>query len=208
MPKLPDPPPPDRLGAIPPALTTLAADTQLWRVYYQGGAHPTTWEVFREWGPTGSRFDAHEPPPSSQPGRAVLYTAGDALTCLAEVFQDTRRVLRARGSPALVAFRTTRALRLLDLTGPWATRIGASGTIATGPHGRARRWARALFDAYPGVDGLLYRSSMNGQGLCQALWAPAREALPASPTLNRRLDDPLLFDTLRGACAKLGYRLF
>ncbi len=207
MAKLPEPPDAAVLTAIPPEIAVVTRTTQFYRVYFQGGQHPTTWETFREWGPTGSRFDAHDPPPSVQADRAVLYAAGDLDTCLAEVFQDLRVVHRTRGAPALVGFYPARPLRLLDLTGTWITRIGASAAIATGPHGRARRWARALHAAYPGVDGVLYRSSMNGKGFCQALWAPARGALPASPSLNRRLDDPVLFDTLRGACANIGYGL-
>lgn len=207
MPKLPEPPPVPALAAVPPDVVEIAAGTSLWRVYFQAGAHPTTWETFRSWGPTGSRFDPHEPPPALQPERAVLYAAGDVKTCIAEVFQDYRRVERARDAPALVGFATTRPLRLLDLTGVWPTRAGASGAIATGPHARAQRWARAIFAAYAGIDGMQYRSSMNGRGLCRALWAPAQSALPASPRLHRRLDDPVLYDTLRVACADIGYGL-
>ena len=208
MPKLPDPPDVAALAAIPPAIATLAPSSQLYRIYFQAGPHPTTWDAFRTWGPTGSRFDPHEPPPCVQPDRAVLYAAGDLPTCLAEVYQDFRVVNRARAAPALVGFHPSRPLRLLDLTGTWITRVGASGAIATGPRDRARRWARALHAAYPDVDGLLYRSSMNGAGLCTALWSPAQDALPASPALHRRLDDPVLHATLRVTCAKIGYALF
>lgn len=188
-------------------LHELPANTLLWRIYFQGGPHPTTWQSFREWGPTGSRFDPHEPPPALQPDRAVLYAAVHGLTCIAEVYQDYRRVNRTRGAPALVGFRTTRALRLLDLTGTWTTRVGASMALSTGPHDRARRWARAFFAAWPDVDGVWYGSSMNGHQPCAALWAPARDALPPHPELHRRLDDPVLHSTLADACGRLGYAL-
>ena len=147
MSKLPDPPPLAKLAAVGPEVYPLPADFRLWRIYFQAGPHPTTWQTFRAWGPTGSRFDPHEPPPRLQPDRAVLYAAVEGLTCVAEVFQDYRRVNRSRGAPALAAFRTTRPLRLLDLTGEWTTKIGASMAISTGPHERARRWARAFFAA-------------------------------------------------------------
>jgi hypothetical protein len=207
MSKFPDPPPAATLASLSPEVHELPAGARLWRIYFQGGAHPTTWETFRAWGPTGSRFDPQEPPPSVQPHRCVVYTAGDVNTCLAEVYQAYRKVHRSRDAPALVAFATTRPLRLLDLTGLWPTRAGASGAIATGPHVRAQRWARAIYAAYPGLDGLIYRSSMNGRGVCHALWAPAKDAIPRSPLFHRRLEDPVLYDALRVACANIGYVL-
>lgn len=205
MPKLPEPPPVADLVALGPEVRTVPAEALLWRVYFQGGAHPTTWDAFREWGPSGARFDPHEPPARSQPDRAVLYTAMDGLTCFAEVFQDHRRVHRSRGAPALVAFRTTRPLRLLDLCGNWTTRAGASSAICSGPRARARRWARAFWEAWPDLDGLLYASSMNGHALSEALWGRARDALPARPAFHRRLDDPVLHSTVLDACARLRY---
>src|SRR5271166_4552927 len=94
------PEPPSRLG-LPPETTVLPAGARLWRVYFTGGAYPGAWNAFRYFGPSESRFDHHEPPPRVQ-ARGILYAAGDATTCLAEVFQATRVIDRAASAPWLV----------------------------------------------------------------------------------------------------------
>ena len=98
-------------------------------------------------------------------------------------------------------------LQLLDLTGTWPTAAGASMAIASGPRARARRWSQAIHSAFPGVDGLLYCSSMNANQPCVALYERARKAMPASPLHNRLLTDPNLLTTLKNACADLNYLL-
>jgi hypothetical protein len=56
----------------------------------------------------------------------------DAKTCLAEVFQMTRRIDRAFQSPWLSVFESAQPLRVLDLAGDFATGMGASMAIHTG----------------------------------------------------------------------------
>lgn len=112
--------------------------------------------------PTGPLLQAgstihHDPPPHRQE-RAILYAAIEGPTCLAEVFQDTRVIDRHRNDPWLAAFVIAGALDLLDLTGTWPTRAGASMAINSGPRPGAQRWARAVWDAYPVVHGLYYPS--------------------------------------------------
>ena len=70
-------------------------------------------------------------------------------------------------------------LRLLDLTGPWPTRAGASMLLASGPRGRARDWSRQVYAAYPQIQGLWYPSSMHAHARSAALYERARAALPA-----------------------------
>ncbi len=174
-----------------------------------GGSHPTSWGQFRAWGPTEARFDHHLPPPSYQ-AREILYGAigpKGALTALAEVFQGTRTVDRAFNNPFLTSFDTTRELRLLDLTGVWPTRAGASTAISSGQKARARRWSQAFHTAFPDVDGLLYGSSMHANEPCVALYERAAKAMPASPSTNRMLVDPNMLTILKNGCADLNYLL-
>jgi len=209
MAKLPEPPAPEALARLGPAIQVLPAGTRIVRIFFLGGAHPTSWNQFRAWGPTDARFDHQLPPPSNQ-AREILYGAVGAqggLTAIAEVFQETRVVDRAWKSPCLVSFEAASDLQLLDLTGIWPTAAGASMAMASGPRARARRWSQAIHEAFPGVDGLLYGSSMNGNQPCTALYERARRAMPASPLLNRMLTDPTLLTVLKNACADLGYAL-
>ena len=136
-----------------------------------------------------------------------MYTAEHGLTCLAEVFQDTRLIDRAARDPWLVAFELRHEVRLLDLTGSWPTRIGASMAISSGPRPRAQRWSRAIYGAYPAVQGILYPASMHGNRPAVALYERAAPALPRSPAFHRPLLDPVLLPVLAQAAHDLGYGL-
>lgn len=210
MAKLPQPPPASVLAGIVADMHILPAGTLVWRVYSQGGAHPTTWGQFRAWGPAATaRFD-HHVPPAGLHVREVLYGAigaDAAATALAEVFQVTRIIDRVHGSHALAAFQTIADLNLLDLRGTWPTRAGASMALASGPRPRARQWSRAIYVAYPHADGLLYPSSMNRNEPCIALYERALRAMPSHPLFNRSLSDPSFQCLLKNACSSLGYRL-
>jgi len=206
LPKFPEPPPPEELAKVVPELRVLAPGAEVWRLYRRGGRHPNLWSTFRAYGPTHARFDHHLPPPSVQE-RKVLYAAEHGPTCLVEVFQDTRVIDRAARSPWLVAFATARELTLLDLTGPWPTRAGTSMALATGPRPRARRWARAIHDAYPSVEGLYYPSSMAANRPALALFERAESALPRAPLFHRPLTDPALLTVLKKVSREYGYGL-
>jgi hypothetical protein len=207
--KFPEPPPPTILASLGAAIRVIPPGTQVWRIYFQGGAHPTTWGQFRAWGPTDARFDHHLPPPSFQ-RREILYGAlgpHAAVTTLAEVFQASRVVERTRRSPAWVAFALAEEIRLLDLTGTWPTRAGASMAITSGVRPRGRRWSQAIYAAFPAVSGLFYGSSMNANEPCVALFERAMPAVPPSPTFHRQLSDPAVLTLLKNACAGLDYVL-
>lgn len=203
MAKLPRPP--VRL-VLPPELHTVPAGSLVWRIFWTAGPHPTTWNVWRPWGPTGSRFDHQMPPPQLQ-ARAILYGATGATTCFAEFFQRRRTINRSRRAPCLAAFRTTRALTLLDLTGEWPTRAGASMAINTGPRGRAREWSRVIYASYPDVEGLWYGSSMHGNRPCMALYERGRSVTPPTPDFHRLLSDPAMWAVVGEAAGRLGYRV-
>jgi hypothetical protein len=209
VPKFPEPPTPAELAAIGADIQVLPAGTRIWRVYFQAGAHPTTWGQFRAWGPTDARFDHHVPPPRVQT-REILYGAVGpkaAVTAIAEVFQASRVVEQARKAPTWVAFDCTGNLRLLDLTGTWPTRAGASMAITSGQRARARRWSQAIYAVFPAVDGLRYGSSMHGNEPCVALYERALRAMPARPVFHRLLSDPAVLTLLKNACADVNYAL-
>ncbi len=85
---------------------------------------------------------------SCDPGAGIYYAAPDAKTCLAEVFQTPRRIDRAFQSPWLAVFECARPLLVVDLTGDFATRMGAPMAIHSGGRERARGWARDLYEAF------------------------------------------------------------
>lgn len=208
--KFPEPPPPGTLARIAPAWHVTTTGTRLWRIYFRASAHPTGWSDFRYWGPTGSRFDHHLPDASGRgclQDRGIIYAGGEIATCVAEVFQEGRTVDRSDGAPWLVAFTPTRQFRLLDLTGSWCTRIGASTAINNGRRDRARLWSRALYQAFPGADGIAYASSMNGHAIAYALYERAADAVPRNPDAHHALDDPALDLPLDRVVATLGYAI-
>jgi hypothetical protein len=204
VPKLPLPPPPERLVEIGAEKRVVPVGTALFRVYFLGGPHAGAWDSFRFYGPLSGRFDHHLPPPHFQ-SRGVVYVARHPRTCLAEVFQAKRRIDLIARRPMLVGFRLARDVHLLDLTGLWPTRAGASMAINSGPRPRAQRWAQATYAAFPDLDGVFYSSSMAGGADSVALFERATDALPSRPESHQALDDPLLRDFLRRVADALGY---
>lgn len=187
--------------------------TRLVRVFTVAGRHPQQWQAFRRTGPLPhARFDAHPPGPRGRPTDApdhgVLYFGLSVRTAVAEVFQDTSIVDRLTRKPFLVVARPTRTLRLLDLIGLWPTRAGASQEISSGPRERTQEWARAIRQAYPDLDGLWYRSSMDSGNPAVCLWdPPAGTALPVTPDALVPLDHPGLDVPLARICEDLNYTL-
>jgi RES domain len=206
VPKFPDPPAAGALAArLPPAALTLPAGTLMWRIYPQGGPHATAWNRFRHWGPAANgRFDHHVGPPREQ-RRGILYAARRVATCFAEVFQDTRTIERSRHRPWLAGLELARGLSLLDLTGTWPTRAGASMAIHSGRRDRARAWSRRIYEDYPAIDGLYYPSSMGGNAPIVALYERARDALPLRPVFHRAVADPGLNLAVVQAAVEFNY---
>lgn len=130
-----------------------------------------------------------------------------ALTCLAEVFQDARSIDRSRHQPWLVGYVLTRDIALLDLTGNWPTRAGASMAITTGRRDRARRWSLRIYEDYPSIEGLWYGSSMDANRPAVALYERARSALPPRPVFHRAVADPALDSLVASAARQFNYQL-
>jgi len=205
--RLTPPPPIATLRAIAPEIHVLPAGAVLWRIYLRAGAHPSQWNGFRTFGPTNARFDHHPPPAKLHRTRAILYAADSGPTSVAEVFQQTRVIDRFADSPALAAFTLSRDLRLLDLTGAWPTRAGASMAINSGSRAKARAWSCAIYAAYPNVEGLRYASSMNANQPAFALYERARSALPTTAALDLPLATPALAAPLAAEAIRFGYAL-
>ena len=210
MSKFPEPPRADTLRTIAPQTVSLTAGTPLARIYFAAGPYPARWNQFRNFGPTAARWDHHLQDATISPieqNRAVLYCAPDVDTCAAEVFQSTRRVDRIRNAPWLVVFALRETVTLLDLHGVFATTIGASTAIDSGPRARARAWARELYEAFPDLQGLYYGSSMNGHAPAIVLNDRAHHAIPEQPQLHRALNDDLLVEVLQQIALRLSYGL-
>lgn len=203
--KLPLPPEPEALRREESDTVALADHTVLWRVHRTAGEHVVPWHELRYWGPSHARFDPQEPPPHLS-DRGVCYAALDVTTCLAEVFQDRRVIDTARGAPYLTAWRPTRPLHLLDLTGSWPIRNGASHVINTGPHDLCRAWAHAIDTRWPDLDGLWHVSAMTGQPEI-TLFTAAAGTFPPRPLFSRPLADPGTRPWIVAAAAKIGYQV-
>ncbi|SHG14629.1 RES family NAD+ phosphorylase [Streptoalloteichus hindustanus] len=216
MARLPQPPPPAVLQALLRRTEDVVAvhrATRLVRVFTAAGRHPQHWNTFRFAGPLPhARFDPHPIAPDGGPSgtreHGVLYFGLSVRTSVAEVYQATSTVDRRTRQPQLVVLRPRRTLRLLDLAGLWPTRAGASQAISSGPKDRTQAWARAIRAAYPELDGLWYRSSMDSGNPAICLWdPPGASALPDTPDVLLPLEHPGLDLPLARICEELNYTL-
>lgn len=207
---LPGPPAPHELrelGILAGETRAIATDEVWWRVHKTEGARVLAWNALRSHGPL-LRFDPHQLPRGDDPGRGVWYGASTPDAALAEAFQFDRTIDRGRNQPYLTGLSFTRALTVLDVAadsdGAWATRVGGTYALSTGPHAVTQRWARSISAAYPDLDGLRYNSRFAGAP-CLALFQPAADAMPGRPKLSLPLTHPDLASRLAGAAKRLGY---
>ncbi len=71
----------------------------------------------------------------------------------------------------------------------------------------AKAWSRAIYAAYPHIEGLRYASSMNAHQPAFALYERARQALPAAAALDLPLATPALAAPLAAESIRFGYAL-
>jgi hypothetical protein len=200
------------LARLEPSTSIIPIGTRLARLYYAGGRHPMLWNAFRHVGSVNARWDHHRASSSGEEQfqeRGIYYAARDATTCLAEAFQQTRRIDRAYQAPWLVVFTTVSPLLVLDLTCDFAARIGASMALHSGSRERARGWSRDLYEAFHDSQGIQYSLSMNGSPPALALNERALKTplFPPHPLLHRALADDVMLDPLKLAARALGYAL-
>lgn len=190
MEELPAPPVGFSVDAI---YRTCPVGTRLVRIYHRSGKYPATWDGFRHFGPTTSRFDHHIEPQRVQV-RGILYAATgpqSVATVLAEVFQATRVIERMRNEPWLAIFDLQREIQLLDTSSSWPVRAGGNMAINSGVRSMSRAWSRAIYDGYAAVEGIWYPSSLTNQP-CVALYERAAGAIPSRPMFNEPLGSPKL----------------
>jgi hypothetical protein len=198
------PPGPDELRRIGPETLTLPAGTILWRIHFTAGAHVIPWNRVRTRGPVpSSRWDPHPLPEDDYDPLGAAYLGDDVLTCLAEVFQETRFVDVDHGAPYVTAFATARDALLADLTGLWLTRAGASAQVALQQKDRTRAWARAIHTAWPDLDGVVAPSAVAGGRRVTAFWNNG--PMPATPEFTVPLNSPAILRDIVAASGKIGY---
>lgn len=207
----------------------IPAGTLLTRIYRAGGAHPSEWHSFREYGPLDGRFDPHPEPTGEHPGEGVMYTvledrltvgtaehaasvegatSGPFAAALLEVFQAQRMIRRRAGDPVLALFEASRAVRLLDLAdSDWVAVARGNGAISAGDRSRSREWARAIRLAYPDLDGVVSTSSLVPSARVAALWEPARTAIPSHALALLPLDRAELTGIIDAIADRYGYAL-
>jgi len=177
-------------------------------VHKLGGPYPMAWSDFRYHGPTSCRFDHQLEEGSTD--RGIFYGAmgsSSFQTCLAEVYQQNRVIDVVHHLPAVSLFASVEQITLLDLSGDFATRVGASAAINTGSRSRARKWAQLLYDAYPECQGIQYLSSMNQGAVALAIFERAAPAMPFSNLNSRELRDRAYKSAVENAAANLGYEV-
>lgn len=210
MPKTDEPLPLEELRTLTPTTATLEKGEQVYRLFFAGGEHPTTWDAFRHFGPTASRFDHHlldTHGVAQEQSRGIMYLASGSQaipTCLAEVFQTARIIDTRSRAPVLCCFALEADVTLLDLTGAFATKLRAS-TIGGCDRALARRWAQRLYDAYPDTDGILHTSSMYPGQPAIALFERGAASLATRPLFHRQLQDLALTSVIEQTAQKIGY---
>jgi hypothetical protein len=207
---LPDPPSVRELRAIDirdDEMRTIEPSEKWWRVHRTDCEYVLAWNGFRTFGPL-LRFDPHPEPKGDYPERAVWYGGSSPGAALAEAFQAGRTIDRVRESPYLTSLRFARKLRLLDLAvdsaGAWPTRAGGTFAMSTAPHAITPRWARAVVEAFPTLDGMRYNSRFGGKA-CVVLFRPAVTAMPLRPHTSHPLSHPGLAKRIARVADRLGY---
>jgi hypothetical protein len=179
----------------------------LWRIHTTGGTHPSAWDELREYGPIEDfRWEPQPEPPGSHPGVGVSYTAPDPVTCFAEVFQADRAI-HLVSQRTLSGWELTRPLALLDLTGDWALRHGASASLPHTTRNTCRGWARAIVAQLGNhLDGLWTPSTLTGRPMV-VLYQRAASAFPTAPAFTRPLLHPDVLLLADRASLRLGWPL-
>jgi hypothetical protein len=114
----------------------------------------------------------------------VLYVAAEPHGAFIETFGRKlgQRFLGMADFAARELAQVTqyRPLRLVDLTGPGLSRIGADARLTATSYDLSQRWAMAFHDHPEQPDGLLYRSRHDPSRLCAAIFDRAAGALTAT----------------------------
>lgn len=168
-----------------------------WRIY------PLAYEPLY-FSRTRGRFGA----PEGEYG--VLYAARDLSGAVVETLGQTlgrrvipRQELHTRG---LAILFPGRSLRLVDLTGPGLHRMGIDAHLVTGEHHTTQQLSRALWQHVDQPDGILYRSRLDAELGCLALYDRALDAIRRSNVVRLgSLDGRRPAGVLAGIFERYGY---
>ena len=138
------------------------------------------------------RFNA---PPSTRAFR-VLYAADTLACCFAETLIRDRSALLGGPAPitmedlelrSVVELESTGTLAVVDLTGPGALRAGIPSAVAkAADYALSQTWSQAFWAHPSAPDGILYRSRLDDDSLCVALYdraAPKLRAVDTKPLM-------------------------
>ncbi len=162
------------------------------------------WNALRTFGPLpGARWDPHPEPAADYDPLGAAYFGRDLLTCIAEVYQDTRFVDVNAGQPFATAIETANDAVLLDLTDVWLLRAGAKSALA-GSEEKAitRAWARAVHAAWTELDGIVAPSAVAGREV-MVLWTTKQ--FPRAPSFSVPLSHPGIAAGLAAAAELLRF---
>lgn len=130
------------------------------------------------------------------------YFGQDLLTCIAEVYQDTRFVDVDAGAPYATAIETASDTALLDLD-VWLVRAGAKAALAGSPEKAiTRAWARAIKAAWPDLGGVVAPSAVAGREVV-VLWTV--QPFPASPSFSVPLNHPGIAPRIAAAAEMVNF---
>ena len=80
--------------------------------------------------------------------------------------------------------------------------------INSGSREVARKWSRAIYDAFPRIAGICYASSMDGNAAAYAFFERAEKDIRSStPPLDAPLASTVLLPDLKRAAQRVGYGL-
>lgn len=129
----------------------------------------------------GNRWDA----PTGEYG--VLYAGLTVEAAFAETFlRDGITVvseaeLKKRGRGVMTSLQE---LRLVDLTGPFLVRIGATASVVYATYNITHAWSLALFNHPDAPDGLFYNSRHDPDHGCAAIFDRAADKVGGTPGLS------------------------
>lgn len=137
--------------------------------------------------------------------RGVYYCAPDLSTAIAETFQTKRHVSFTWNQPRLVGWFPFGPLELLDLLSDWPTRAGCDQRIHSTPARQSTRaWSQAIYEAFPAIGGLRYRSKLGGEA-SWCLYERCQGSLPSQPVIDLPIGHGALRSAIEATCISLGY---
>ena len=84
-------------------------------------------------------------------------------------------------------------------------KMGGGASISAGERDQARKWSRVFYEAFPAVDGLCYRSSLNPDWIAFALYERSERCFPAQPLFQASLKNTRVRPLIAQAVGECGY---